>query len=170
MNRNLVSHRGRQTRQQGFSLIELMITIVVAAVLLAVAVPSFRSVIQNNRLATSANQLVTGLTVARSEAIKRGQEVIVRPSTGNNWSAGWDVRADLNDDGDVDDAPELLREFDGLEGGASLAGGPAEVAYQPSGRVSAGACFDLTIPDSPRVRSIDVAITGRVDVDDIACP
>lgn len=170
MNRNFVTYPRLRARHQGFSLIELMITIVLAAILLAVAIPSFRSIIQNNRLATSANQLVTGLTVARSEAIKRGREVVVRPATGNDWSAGWHVRVDLNDDGDVDDAPELLRGFDGLEGGASLTGGPASLAFQPSGRADAAACFDLSIPDSSAVRSIDVANTGRVDVNDSACP
>lgn len=173
MNRNFVTDPGsrfRRGRNGGFSLIELMITVVIAAILLAVAIPGFRSIIQNNRLVTSANQLVTGLTVARSEAVKRGREVVIRPTTGTNWSTGWQVRVDLNDDGDVDDSLELLHGSGALEGGASLSGGPAAIAFQPSGRVDVAACFDLTIPDSSAVRSIDVANTGRVDVDDSACP
>lgn len=59
----------------GFTLIELMVTIAVAAILLAVAVPSFRHLIISNRLTTAANDVVTALTVARSEAIKRNADV-----------------------------------------------------------------------------------------------
>lgn len=59
----------------GFTLIELMVTIAVAAILLAVAVPSFRHLIISNRLTTAANDVVTALTVARSESIKRNASV-----------------------------------------------------------------------------------------------
>lgn len=59
----------------GFTLIELMVTIAVAAILLAVAVPSFRHLIISNRLTTAANNVVTAVTLARSEAIKRNANV-----------------------------------------------------------------------------------------------
>lgn len=87
MNRNLVSHRGRQTRQKGFSLIELMITIVVAAVLLAVAIPSFRNIILANELTTTTNEWVTAVNLARSEAIKRSAAVVVCGAGGNQSGA-----------------------------------------------------------------------------------
>ena len=86
MNRNLVSLRGRQTRQQGFSLIELMITIVVAAVLLAIAIPSFRNIILANELTTTTNEWVTAVNLARSEAIKRSAAVVVCGGDGNENS------------------------------------------------------------------------------------
>ena len=90
MNRNLVSLRGRQTRQPGFSLIELMITIVVAAVLLAVAVPSFRNLILSNELTTTTNEWVTAVNLARSEAIKRSAAVVVC-GAGSNQSGANDL-------------------------------------------------------------------------------
>jgi type IV fimbrial biogenesis protein FimT len=61
--------RGRQ--QQGFTLVELMVVLAVVAVLVTIAVPSFRSVTLSNRLTTSANEVVGALQTARMEAIKR---------------------------------------------------------------------------------------------------
>lgn len=86
MNRNLVTP-GRRSRQQGFSLIELMVTTVVAAVLLAVAIPSFRNLILSNELTTTTNEWVTAVNVARSEAIKRSAGVVICGAGGNESGA-----------------------------------------------------------------------------------
>jgi len=58
-------------RVSGFTLIELMITITVAAILLGIAIPSFNYLTVSSKLTTTANDLVTAIGVARSEAIKR---------------------------------------------------------------------------------------------------
>ncbi len=83
MNRNFVTHPGSRARHQGFSLIELMITVVVAAILLAVAIPSFRNLILSNELTTTTNEWVTAINLARSEAIKRSAGVVVCGAGGN---------------------------------------------------------------------------------------
>ncbi|MFI9650975.1 GspH/FimT family pseudopilin [Guyparkeria sp. GHLCS8-2] len=70
-------------RSSGFSLIELMITIVVAGILLAVAIPSFRNLILSNELTTTTNEWVTAVNLARSEAIKRSAPVVVCGADGN---------------------------------------------------------------------------------------
>ena len=59
----------------GFTLMELMVTIAIAAILVGIAIPSFTSIIVSNRLTTSANELVTALNLARSEAVKRGMRI-----------------------------------------------------------------------------------------------
>ena len=74
---------------------ELMVTITIAGVLLSIAIPNFTSVISSNRLTTYANELVTALNFARSEAIKRGQHVVVR-KTGTNWEDGWQIFVDID--------------------------------------------------------------------------
>lgn len=55
---------------RGFTMVELMITIVIAAILTAIAIPSFRNIILSNRLTSTANDIVSALNVARMEAIK----------------------------------------------------------------------------------------------------
>lgn len=63
-----IAFRGKS---DGFTIIELMITLVIAAILMAIAIPSFTYLTVTNRLTTTANELVNRLGLARSDAIKR---------------------------------------------------------------------------------------------------
>lgn len=78
-------------RARGFTLIELMVTVVVMAILAASAVPSFRNMILQNRASTHVNELVSALSVARSEAIKRGVQVELL-AQGADVTTGWTVQ------------------------------------------------------------------------------
>jgi type IV fimbrial biogenesis protein FimT len=82
-------------KNSGFTLIELMIIVAIVGILVAIGTPSFNSTISSSRLTTYANEFVTALNLARSEAIKRGQPVVVR-ETGANWEAGWRVFVDID--------------------------------------------------------------------------
>jgi type IV fimbrial biogenesis protein FimT len=82
----------------GFSLVELMVVIMIAAVLMAIGVPSYRYVTNSNRISAEVNALLGDLQFARSEAIKEGGTVTVCPSSdqvtciGNTvWNQGWIV-------------------------------------------------------------------------------
>ncbi len=83
--------------QRGFTLIELMITLVIGVILLAVGIPSFKSITDNTRMAASANNLVMAMLLARSEAVKTGLEVYVAPlDASEGWSGGYIVGFDLS--------------------------------------------------------------------------
>ena len=80
----------------GFTLIELLVTMAIAAILLAVAVPSFQTFFNRNRVAAVTNDYITAINYARSEAVKGGATTTICMSnsgiacTGNSgWSNGW---------------------------------------------------------------------------------
>jgi type IV fimbrial biogenesis protein FimT len=169
---------------KGYTLLELMVTVTIVGILMGVAVPSFTSVIDSNRLTTYANDLVTALNFARSEAIKRGQQVTVRRKgvTSAQWELGWDVFVDrdksnaFNDDGDAAlcevDEDCLLRTYDKFSGGYTLRTSlntdyKDYAAFLPSGfsKIISGDLYALCNgTDFTQSRSIAVISTGRVSV------
>lgn len=80
-------NRSAQHRSDGFTLVELMVTLAVAAILLGIAVPSFRDMLERNRIAAQSNELLGGLQTARSEAIRKNATHRFCSS-----STGWIVR------------------------------------------------------------------------------
>ena len=84
--------KGSPWWQEGFSLIELMVTLSVGAILMAVAIPTFTSMLANNRLSTQTNGLVLSLNMARSEAIKQDVPTgVAVTAVGGVWTNGWAV-------------------------------------------------------------------------------
>jgi type IV fimbrial biogenesis protein FimT len=100
----------------GWTLIELMIALALGALLVSLAVPGYQDWIANYQLASRAEQLAGSLTLARSEAIKRGQRVtLCRAPDGwhcgdsAGWEAGWLVYVDMNGDGSITGDEPVLR-------------------------------------------------------------
>lgn len=85
---------------QGFTLVELMVTLAVAAIILAIAAPSFSQMIRDHRLLTVTNDFMGTLQLARSEAIRRGVQVTMLPNTDDQWQDGWNVFTDSQNDED----------------------------------------------------------------------
>lgn len=169
--------------QRGFTLIELIVTLVVASILLTMAVPGFTALIKNNRMTAQVNGLVVSLNLARSEAVKRGVSVTVckRNSAGDDcnnagdWQDGWivfiddDMDADhsetnVDGDGDVDTGEEILRVMPALAGGNTLAFGNNRVTFDSRGfsvgfNGSFRLCDDRGAEDAS---GLIVSNTGRV--------
>ncbi|MEN9539029.1 MAG: Type secretion system protein precursor [Pseudomonadota bacterium] len=84
-------------RQRGFSLIETMVVVVILAVIAALAGPSMVDMLRDNRLQASAAALQSSLSLARSEAVKRGGDTLVTVAantTAGTWTNGWTVFVD----------------------------------------------------------------------------
>jgi type IV fimbrial biogenesis protein FimT len=80
----------------GFTLIELMVTVAVAAILMTVAVPSLTTFLRNAELTTRVNSLLASINAARSEAMKRGRDAVIIPLDGSNWNTGMIAFVDVN--------------------------------------------------------------------------
>ena len=169
---------------KGFTLIELMVTLVVVAILLTVAIPSFRSIVQNNRAITQANELITAINLTRSEAIKRGRSIFICGSTDqatcdtNNWALGWIVVEDTDANGSYTSGGDtnVLRVWNAMPTGTTLtnSGSVTTIRYLSSGLTDLAATntFTLTISDCTgnNGRTITVLTTGRPNVSSTACP
>lgn len=163
----------------GFTLVELMVTLAVAAILMTVAIPSFQNTIRMNRLSTQTSHIMTALNIARSEAIRRGVSVSVCSSlnstacrsaaTAGNWSGGWIVFSDINGDGDVDVDDGVLKVWNALSGAATLtetnnSGTSGTISYSPRCMADTTIAMDLTFPHcgTNEKRTISVARTVHI--------
>lgn len=87
-----------RTRHLGFTLIEILAVFAIAAILLGIGVPSFRSLIENQRMTATVNDFFAAINLTRSEAIKRGSRVDLVPLDGREWENGWMVFIDEDSD------------------------------------------------------------------------
>ena len=81
---------------QGFTLVELMVTIAVATLLMMVAVPSYVTFQRNAQLSDAVSNFMSAVNAARGKAIQQGQNTYLVPLDGTNWSSGWRVYADVD--------------------------------------------------------------------------
>lgn len=177
-------------KNRGFTLLELLVTISVAAIILSFGVPSFMDVVRNGRAATNANDFVTALAIARSEAVKRGARVTVcasddQATCGGDWEDGWIVFADsaATDDTDPPVVDTVLRVWGPPGGDPSVAitasdGSsvtPNWIRFLPRGSARTTATmpvtFNMQIANCSNLqgRNIELNAVGRTTVERVGC-
>lgn len=164
----------KSSHSSGVTLIELLVTISILAILLTVAVPSFQSFIANNRVDTFANNLFSSFLLARSEGIKRNKQVMVcRSSNGTScsgaWNEGWIVFVDTNKNGSPagDSTEPILLKISAQEGSFNLSGLSNDVYYDSQGKASENDTLEIC-PTAPapngRGKNLIIAPSGAPSV------
>lgn len=172
-------------KNTGFTLIELIVTVAIAAIVMAIGIPSFRETINQNQLTTYSNQFIGSLNLARSEAIKRGSRVTLCPSSsGTNcqkigYENGWIIFNDQNSNAEVD-GEAIVRIYEKMPEGMTLTGnanvetyvsywgdGASRLNGSPGGFQSG----TLTLCKNGKARKIILSSPGRLRVEsDLTCP
>lgn len=161
----------RISSAQGFTLVELIVAISIAAILLAIAVPSYSSSQLNSQLRVSANDLIGSINLARSEAIKRGTTVTLCASAdgescGGEWHEGWLV---LREADALHDEAVILQSVTGIPAGFQLteSSDNAALLFQSTGVEATAATFKLcrSSPEpGSQERIVSMDATGRAFV------
>ena len=154
--------------QKGFTLIELMITLAVLAIILGIAVPSFSSMLRDTRASSLGGELQGALQFARSEAVKRRLDVVIcrrnaggsSCDAGTDWSAGWLVQQSGGD---------VIKVWDSAQG-LVIVGPNAGVTFRGNG-MAAASDFSVkpTLCSGQQKREIAVSATGTASLKKAAC-
>ncbi len=177
-------------RQAGVSLLELVATLVVAALLATLAVPSLRTYVQDTRIATLANDVVAFVHDARSEAATAGVPIVICPTQdgvkcAGSWQDGWLSFVDLNNNGTRDVTkltmgeacdPAIhecsVRHYRTSANRAvltSLSARPS-FGFSPAGFLNGGAeTFDVCIDGASSGRRITIQASGQLAVSALGC-
>ena len=135
-----VAHRGRFRRShtewlrrrhdiRGFTMTELAVTMAIGAILLAVAVPSFSSLMASQRGKTYASDLFAALLKTRSASLALNRTVTIAANQGD-WKNGWQILDPNN--------PALALDNRGAAAGITVTGPYVSVAYNSAGRLATG--------------------------------
>ena len=173
-----------RSKSAGFTLIELMITIAIAAVLMMIVAPNLSAYRRNAELTSAANTFMAGLNTARSEAMKRGRNAMVVPTNnGVNWNEGWVVFVDIDRSQNYNESADTIVANQAalpagitITGVNSASGSTPYVMFDASGysRLKAGGFGALTLSMArtegtaaeqlDQTRRIIISSTGRVRI------
>ncbi len=157
----------RASPAQGFTLVELMVTVAVVGILATVAVPSMTGFVNTSRLAGASEELTASLQMAKSEAVRRNRPVTVcggqDGSDDCTGSTSWDQIIVRHDEGDGDD-PAVIRRFE-FPGAVDVQSSVDEIVFRPSGTVNAQQTLTACIPTANpplNVREVTLMVGGGV--------
>ncbi|SEQ15271.1 type IV fimbrial biogenesis protein FimT [Ectothiorhodospira magna] len=169
-------------RESGLTLIELLVTLAVAAVLFGIVAPGFAGMLREQQLITTTNTFISALNMARWEAIKRGHHVLVCPSTDGercqavSYGEGWLVGVVMDPSQGFAEPDDIIRRFGAVPPAVTIEvnGAMAQyIGYRNDGQTRR--LNDALLMGSVRVctedggRRIVISRTGRARVETDSC-
>jgi len=145
-------HSRRFAVYAGFTLIEMMVTISIVAILLGAGVPSFSSFLISQRVKSAASEISSMLNFARSEAIKRNNNVVITQAPGG-WQNGWTVTTTLSG------VTTTIDQHEAFSSGVAITGTASNITYSGMGRLMAAAGQSFSIRSAPPTKCVTVGIT-----------
>lgn len=158
-------------RQKGFTLTEMLVTLTVLVIILAIGVPSFNSFLSSSNMISNSNSLISSLNYARMEAMKRGDSVYMGQQTANSWTGGLVVWVDNNSDGAYT-AGEELRLWEAFESNVSVSAINGQTSFVFSASGEANSADALTICDDrtgEQGMEVSVLLSGAVISEKVTC-
>ncbi|GAB3381799.1 GspH/FimT family pseudopilin [Spongiibacter taiwanensis] len=148
----------QRSSTSGYTLLELMVTLAIVAILASVAVPSFTDFVRSQRLRSVAVDLNSSLQLARSEAVKRNTNVTVARG-GSSWVDGWTVAV----------GGTTLRS-QGAVSGVNITGSANSFNFRSNGRIDNTVNFALVSDGNASLaKCLRVSLSGSSVVDDGGC-
>lgn len=164
-------------RNKGFTLIEALIAVLILAILAGWGVPNMQRLVNSNRVATTTNEMIAGLNLARVEALKNGRgSGVCASSNGTSctgtWANGFLVWADSDESGTLNGSEKVLR-VGGGQTGFSASASASSISFDYKGRRRSKDDTSITLtPDTctgNMQRTFTVDQIGRVDVQRETC-
>lgn len=171
------ARRSGRARSGGFTIVELLVTMAVLAIVLGLAVPSFNDMMLASKLRSVASEFAMSSRLARSEARNRNRDITLCVSTdgqtctGGAWTDGWIVFEDEDGDGAIDaanDREKLIHRGARAPNGFALTEASAASSIMFSRTNFGGVPADLTVsrvaPPDPRKHRVCISATGSTSV------
>jgi len=146
--------------QNAFTLVELMVTLAVAAILVSMALPNMRSVLLSNRITSKANELVRAINYVRSESIV-GKVFNIEPLVPEQWGQGWKIV----DEEIVDEDEKIIKIFEFKEDQVKVCGPTSMISFTNRGRVNGEFQFVIYSDNHSSGRELTLRKTGRTKIE-----
>lgn len=172
--------RSQHSQQRGFTMVEVMATVAVLAILASVAAPGMSQFLAARRVEDAARRIGEDLAFARNEAVKRNSPVLVcagasgtcesAPATAA-WATGWRICYDLDADGACDDTdandPNPMRTLTAVASTVTVTGPTSRLSFNPNGSLTSTSFTQFTIASPSNAVSnwtVRIAASGAISV------
>jgi len=160
-------------RNSGFTVVELLVSIAIMAIVLSIGIPSFNELTRNSAMSSNSSDLLTAFNYARIESVKRGSSITLGQKDSSTWGGGLVVWIDDDGDGTVDAGEEVLRYWEALSTGSTLVSTNSITSFVFSASGEVDNLDTLTLCDNrtgETGRTISILLSGAVYVEEKVCP